>query len=612
MLNKVNGKLQFQTNHLIGILLTVLAVLTLASSLVMAAEDNAAYEVVRYDYHAMVNKNHSYQVVEKIAVDLPTDVETISFVVPSGNYRVYELKVEGAEYKRTKNEDENIISIVDADKLTKGQHTYKIEYIIKEFSDRDSEKDMFYFDVLPPSWTQPISNLNIKVDFPEDFPWSDVQYYAGQYGVQDVNTKLNYKSDEADKSISIKGNRIPANFGITVKAQLPEGYWDGALDGTWTVKIIFIMGIALVLVMFLMWLIGGRDPKIKKVVQTHPVDGVTPAEIGYIFNTRVGIRDIITLIVYFGTKGYLSISEYAPKKYKLIKKQSPDSEEKFVRTAYSILFEDTPDGRWVDMDDLGDRLVKVKNKIEEDIAAGFSSNEMSAYTPLSKAFRTIGIILTSLVLGVVTMLKYNYVYTSINFFEVAIVVGVTAILLTLLCRQYDRQTYSESGKNTIILSAIVVAYIATIIYVALSGYRLTGAILPVFIVLVASILNAFLIAIMRARAKGNATLASRFRQLRHFIYHPTANILAENYFEDNNYYYEILPYALHFNGLDTWAISFLTLGVPAPDWYSDDIEGHAFSSVKGQATIMDYAKDIRTFSRTIEDAYHSMERRHKK
>ena len=71
----------------------------------------------------------------------------------------------------------------------------------------------------------------------------------------------------------------------------------------------------------------------------------------------------------------------------------------------------------------------------------------------------------------------------------------------------------------------------------------------------------------------------------------------------------MLIYALTFGGEESWAISFLTLDVPAPEWYVDNIEGHAFSNLREEPTTVDYARDIRTFVRTVEGAYEEMQRR---
>lgn len=583
-----------------------------ASFAVSADTNNAAYEVTKYDLHAEIDQTHSYHVTENVSVNLPDDLTGISFEIPNGNFRMFDLKVKGLEFKNSRTSSSNTISIENPEALTKGDHTYEISYTIREFKDRDDEKDMFYFDALLPSWSRPITEFSIVLDFPENFPWEDMQYYAGQYGVQNVDTKINYVADEEAKTVSLSGMRIPENFGVTVKAELPNGYWQGALDGAWATQLAMLIMTVVTFLLLIMWFIGGRDPKVKKIEQAHPIEGITPAEIGYIFSTRVRTRDIISLIVYFGTKGYLKISEYEAKKYKLIRLEAPKQEEKFVRNAYDILFEDVPVGRWVEMDELGDKMQRIKKAIEEDVAAGFSSKEMNAYTGLSRAFRTIGMALLGLSLAAACILKYSYEYMSPNFFEAAAILAVTCISLNLLCKQVDRQVYEDEKRFTLILIGLSILFVAVPVYVSVSIILLTGEVIPAIAIFVTAIIGALLIILMRARAKGNAILASRFMQLRHFIYHPTATVLAENYFQDPNYYYDIVPYALYFNGLETWAISFLTLNVPEPEWYSDDIEGNAFSNIRGQATVLDYARDIKAFARTIEGSYREMQRRHKK
>jgi hypothetical protein len=123
----------------------------------------------------------------------------------------------------------------------------------------------------------------------------------------------------------------------------------------------------------------------------------------------------------------------------------------------------------------------------------------------------------------------------------------------------------------------------------------------VFPMIMASAIAVFLIIIMRARGRNNAELVSRIRRLRNFIYHPTPKELLENHLEDDQYYYDMMLYALAFGAEESWAISFLTLEVPEPDWYSVDIEGQAFSNLRGTPTTIDYARDFRSFIRTFEN-----------
>ena len=571
---------------------------------------NGAYEVAEYNFDAVVDKTHAYQIRETIRVNIPDDLQRIQFTLPNGNFRISGLRVNNEKYKVRKVGKDGMVVITDEEQLTKGQHSFEICYSLREYADRNPSRDMLYFDVLLPSWLQPITLVNIKVQFPEDFPWDDMQYYAGQFGVQNVDTKLNYVADRETHTVTISGDRLPENFGIALKAELPDGYWEGMLNGAWATRFMFLLTAAVVAILFILWLIGGRDPRLAKIQQIHPVEGVTPVEMGYIFIGRVRVRDIIAMIIDMAIQGYLTISEYAPKKYRLIRKKDPAGEAKFIRNAYDMMFEDIPQERWVEMDLLVRRLRRIKKTISEDIAAGFSSKEMLAYTPLSKAFRITGTILISIAVAVTSTLRYAYVYADSNYIE-GIVLGVIAgITLTMVCRQFDRYYYAERRDFTIRLIAYVLLYTLVPIYIAVQTILLTAQWLAAILSAVLLLLGALLVVLMRARAKGNAALANRFMQLRHFIYHPTPREFAEATFTDaDSYYYEIVPYAFLFNGLESWGITFRPLNISRPEWYSEDMEGSAITNLRMEtATVVDYARDIKAFARTIEDAYHARDR----
>ncbi len=571
-----------------------------------------AYEVTGYDLRVNVGKDHTYDVVETIKVNIPDTLTQIEFAIPSGSFRMRGLDVEGTAFTVKNTSAGSQVIIVDQNALTTGVHEYVVKYKIFEFADRNTEKDIFYFNVLQPDWKQPIADMHILVTFPGDFPIRDIKHYAGQFGAEDTENRLTYKPEKSSRSYTVVGKRIPENYGITLKADLPDGYWEGALDGIWAIfAMIFAMG-AVVLVMLVLWIIGGRDPRIKRVPQMCPIEGLSPVELGYVFNNRFDGRDLVRMIIFFAIKGYLKISEYEPKRYRLIRLKDPEGEEKLLRNAYGILFEDIYKNRDLDMDDIGERLLRIEHAIKDDVAAGFSARDMQAYTPLSRAFRIVCIVLTGIGIAVVNGLKYSYQYISVNYIESILLGVIAAVLITLLCAAVDRRDSSsgEIGRTTELIIGAILAVV--IVYFAGSIITSTGHILAGVIIAGLCAAAVFLAVIMRARGKGNSVLMMRLRQLRRFISHPTPKELLENHLADPGYYYDMMIYALTFGAEESWAISFLTLDVPAPDWYSDEIEGHAFSNLREEPTTVDYARDVRSFVRTIEGAYEDLVRRRRR
>lgn len=560
-----------------------------------------AFEVTDYDLTAVVGKDHTYTVEEKISVNIPDQLQNVEFAIPSGNFRIGDIEVENAMYEAKTASEASKVVISDPEKLTKGTHVYTIKYKIREYRDHDSAKDMFYFDVLLPEWKQPIGKVSIEASFPEDFPFNDMQCYAGQFGVQDATNKITFKANEKAHSVSVKGELIPENFGITLKAQLPEGYWEKTLDGSWSITAITLVMTGLTLILLVMWIIGGRDPKVKRETVTKPIEGLTPVELGYIFNSEVRTKDVLNLILQFAQKGYLTISEYEPKRYRLIRGRAPVKEEKMYRNAHKILFEDVYKNRALSMDKIGPRVEKIRAAITDDVAAGFTSSESSPFTPLSRAFRAAGAALLGIALGLSAMLSYYYDYKTPNYVEAILVAAAGAAAAMLLCRVIDGRDSStiQSRRYTEMLSALIFAL--PVIYTVFRVIRNTGRPFAAIPVVIAAGIAGFLIVIMRARGSENAMIVNKVRRLRHFIYHPTPKEVLENHLADSDYYYDMMLYALAFGAEESWAISFLTLDVPEPEWYKDEIEGHAFSNLRGTPTTIDYARDLRSFIRTFDN-----------
>ena len=560
-----------------------------------------AFEVTDYDMTAEVGKDHTYTVEEKISVNIPDQLQSVEFAIPSGNFRMSEVEVENAVYKAKTASEASTVVISDPEKLTKGTHVYTIKYKIREYRDHDSAKDMFYFDVLLPEWKQPIGNVSINVSFPDDFPFDDMQCYAGQFGVQDASNKITFMASEASHSVSVTGTKIPENYGITLKAQLPDGYWEKALDGSWSITAITLVMAGLSFILLILWIIGGRDPKVKKEKVTRPVEDLTPVELGYIFNCEIGTRDVLNLILQFAQKGYLKISEYEPKRYRLIRGKEPVNEERMYRNAYNILFEDVYKNRGLSMEKIRPRIERIRAAIIDDVAAGFSTHESSPFTPLSRVFRAVGAALLGISLGLSVMFSYYYDYKTPNYFEALLVAAAGAGAAMLFCKAIDGRDSSSADSRRYAEILAVMIFALPVIYTVFRVVKNTGKPYAAIPMIVALGVAEFLIIIMRARGSENAVLVNKVRRLRQFISHPTPKEVLENYLADSDYYYDMLLYALAFGSEESWAISFLTLDVPEPDWYSDDIEGHAFSNLRVAPTTIDYARDLRSFIRTFEN-----------
>ena len=141
------------------------------------AAETAAYELTKYDVLIDVNKDHSYDVTQKITVNLIEDESSLEFILPTGRFKLSNITTSANSSVNLRGED-NSVTIIDKKKLTRGTHTYVINYKVSEYQDRESANDVFYYNALLPEWRVPIGELSIIVDFPEDFDMEALQVYC--------------------------------------------------------------------------------------------------------------------------------------------------------------------------------------------------------------------------------------------------------------------------------------------------------------------------------------------------------------------------------------------------------------------------------------------------
>ena len=407
------------------------------------------------------------------------------------------------------------------------------------------------------------------------------------------------------------GEDIPADYGITFKAELPNGYWQDVLDNAWTASFsCILMGLGLILIM-LLWVIGGKDPKTVHTRESVPIEGVHPVDVGYIISGETRIRDIITLIIYLGIKGSLRICEYEPKRYKLIKLAEPKDEPRFVRGVYHTLFDDVYAGRALEMEDLGPRLRTALSNVSLHIESGYSSEDMQACTKLSRIFRVASLILLSICVGILPILADMYEYREISKISPVVLFALTLLTTAFIANTFDDYYDLEQRAFFGRMIGGSVVFLAVLFYAARPIAVASGTYLWVALIILLGGLAVFFICIMKARARGNAVLVARLLSLRRFIdrsdSYECADIMAEN----ENYYYDMLPYAFQFSLIDKWAKKFRWLHVKPAAWYSDEIQGHAFTRGNRPSTTIEIAREMNTFARTIESEYQTMEHKYR-
>ena len=554
-----------------------------------------------YKFDAVVSRDHVYNISQSIIIDVHDQLKEYTLYIPKGNYKVKDINVKGANfYTESTNYDYKVI-LKPLDKLGKGQHKLKLSYKIYEYSDKDKSGDLFYMNVLPSTFNTPIENIEINILFPNGFVKDDLQYFAGQFGVQDVSNKVSASLN--GNELNMAGNNIPENFSIIIKANLPENYWIGELDNSWMSKVIVGLSIIMILVLIFLWLIGGRDPKVDTGNELPPNFSITPPEANYLLSGNIGIHDVISMIIYLGSKGYLNIIENEPKKYRLINITNPEHEPRYIRNFFSGLFGDEYSKNTLEMNDFVKNLSQLGKNLSENVKSIYAGSDMLSVTGRSKTFRLLGILLIALLNSAIVAINCLARYISIDFINVITIFILTAGAILLINLGLDNFYRPNKLLNValFIVGAIVFLLITT--FISFNIYNSFNDIMIVILYVALIFADIFFIYIMKARASGNAMIVADVLKLRNRIIHMDNEEIIEKMKDNQDYFYEILPYAYSFILLDRWTAKFKDIDFEDAKWLRTYENPQNIDIKTANNSVVDFSNGIEKFGRTVQSEY---------
>ncbi|NLT15244.1 MAG: DUF2207 domain-containing protein, partial [Clostridiales bacterium] len=303
-------------------LLAILILAALTAALTAVSASAAEYFTIsNYDVKVNISETNEYDVTEVITVNFSEPRHGIYREIPcqgtwlrdadqggSKDWRakISDIGVDGRNYSVSRSGGYVTVKIGDADYYVDGTQVYRISYRIQFYDDRLPEADEVYYNLIGPVWDTTIDHVSFSVTLPKSFDSDTLGFSVGSYGSSGY--------DPASLTFRVDGNTISGELSeklynyeaFTMRMLLPEGYFEIPFQGT--VDLALLIGIAaLVLLAFVLFLLYGRDKKIIRTVEFYAPDKLTPSEIGYIIDGVVDNRDVVSLVIYWAHRGYLSI-----------------------------------------------------------------------------------------------------------------------------------------------------------------------------------------------------------------------------------------------------------------------------------------------------------------
>ena len=475
-----------------------------------------------------------------------------------------------------KSDGNYVLRIGNGDRSVIGDQTYVVEYTL---SPRVMEKDfsIAYVNLLPTGWRNPIpEGSGFEITFPREVPHEAVKLYAGRYGDNQPADDLFFLTWTGNVLSGQLLENLPLGSGVTLYAELPEGYFTGVKTFL-PVSMGILFSAAAVLVMILvMFFLFGKDGELIPSIQYQPPEGLDSAAVGYIIDGRVEDRDVISLILYWADQGFLTIEETEKDHLILHRttKEFPSTQPKYAQILYKKLF--TGGRESVDIKSLEKKSYQTIEAAKTQVKA-FVKSKGDLYTPASKACRILALLLC----GALLLIFHLVMGQNALLAPGQIIVNYAGLILVLagcvgLCYIIDYY-YVKSESTRIVVTGLSLGLSAAGLSWICGGYavRMARREIPdfrpsLFVVCLCVAVCVVLTGFMRKRTAVCLDWMGKLIGLRDFI--ETAEldrlrVLAE---DNPEWFYHILPYAYVMGLSDIFAKKLEGLALPAPTWYVSD------------------------------------------
>ena len=523
-----------------------------------SSADSAGYTTPSFDVNVVTDEDHVFHVSEAIEVDFYEYRHGIYRYIPDGGryYGVKNVRVEGYDYEVYSESGNTVVQIGSPDYTVYGEQTYLITYDIVGYRDDSDDQDYLSLDLLPTGWGTEIGSADLRIEFPKEI--KGIETYTGSYGSTGGDEYFKV-TDSGTVYTAVSRGTLPKGVGLTIKADLPEGYWVDPYSRDSALMALCGMLAVMGMLMLLLWFAVGRDDPVIPTVEFYPPDGLDPLEMAYVANDEVHAKDISALFIYLADKGCIHIDSDGKKSFTLIKQKTADEERSHTRKIFNALFSNgrktvrlksLPSG-------FGEIAAKTPSEVKHNV-----ENHQTTFSAASKAGRAVGLAFCLLIpliaAGAHTWLTFGG--SGAGLIELILALIMFVSMVTLVAKTDSFRTKKRPVR-------IVIGFIVFLAALAAEGY-LIAADYPVLALVFACSELAAAIATIFVRRRMNNELFGRVLGFRDFIRTAEYDRLKMLSEENPDYYFNIMPYACIFGMSTKWADKFADFRIPPPAWYS--------------------------------------------
>ncbi|MBD5559895.1 MAG: DUF2207 domain-containing protein [Clostridia bacterium] len=555
------------------------------------AADGYPSSITAFDVDITVGDDNVYRVVNTIDMKFAPDsyshglymtleLDPYVFFEQDGEYysreyriNVSDLEIEGGPFETDREDGTLTIRIGDPDELVDGRTLrYTISYNYAVGEDGFPDFDMFYYAIIGNSWSQTIDNITFAVHMPKEFDPDVVGFSVGGYGAEGYDpARLHFAVDGTDITGSYVG-QLDAYEGIWIRLALPDGYYENVYVPEPAPALPWVCA-ALAGGVFVLWAVFRARTRPVVTVEFGPPEGLNSADVGCIADGHADVRDIMSLLIWWASKGFLKIVQMAPDPGKKKKKKGlllvrladlPDDADEYQRILFEKIFED--DDR-VAVHDLRYKVSGTVSKAVSLLERKFSRGDDQIYTTRSKALSLVCTFLSAVppALMLAAWAWVESFYDTLVVVPAVIFIYVFFLLLAFVYRVFAFRRHALKKSGRVLSIIFVTLFIAVSAAFAAAGscavYGPTGLTVLVFVPMLLAAPS------LRTYTEKGLRWQGQILGLRRFIERAEKDRLEMLVSEHPEYFYDILPFAYVLGVTDVWARQFEEIAVPDPTWY---------------------------------------------
>ncbi|MGI6433463.1 MAG: DUF2207 domain-containing protein [Sphaerochaetaceae bacterium] len=539
-----------------------LSVFLLLTPFLIAAAD---YSILAMKSDIVVSQTGIYDINETIEMEFHRPLHGFYRTIPADygqqGIRARITKIQASAPFELFRGNSYEIRIGDANKTVSGIVQYELRYRYDIGGDRHPDYDEFYFNLVGEDWQEPIQQFSFSITFPFALDAQKIWFTKGVWG-STSDQGISWSLDSTQTVISGTAKAIAPSEALTVRVEMPEGYYAKRPDYTRKAQIPFALVVALFMgIAWMLWWRYGKDEDLIVVPQFFPPQGMSPLDVGYIIDGSVDPSDVTAMIFYWADKGNLTIVE-DKKKFTFIRGLEPQDAPPYEKKVFRQFFA-CGDNGVVTNKQLEGTFFSSYQKLKRDVERYYSKGRSLLSTKASNMASLAAFLL------VFVCAAFGYVATA-NYPGGETVV---ASLVALGCSAAFLAVFKVMQKRWHVLKTVKKGafFIAIFLLLGITFfllYAMSKTLFVALIGLVGIVSIAFLATVTVKRSAYGQQKIEEVLGLRMYIQTVELEHLKMMINDDPAYYYHILSFAIVLGLEETWAKKFSSLVMESPSWYS--------------------------------------------